>query len=681
MANTVRPDRSRSPNVSAPEQTAPWMTAAAVMGADANRSWRGDDATRTHLGHIHQSLDQVYPPWTTGQVHCDEWVRNNVRDATCFAALASISVPSRLHIVRGAMNKVQLADPDSWLHVCVRNHLSKYTGKGKPNISLPATTAGSPCSVSSRPSPLTVSGVSPQPRRDLSVELYSMPTPLSGKSTAPNAVQPPAVMPDWVRCAYAESAASRPSRLLVVVLEQFTPEERRIMQMETPQMQLHLAMSALLSTHAWAHPGAHVMQLVHTLAQLRNPPVLQSPIGPAKAVTRLSIVMIHNFCGVGTGHLVIKAGVEMLKNLRPDIEICVQEIYSFEVDADACLVNEAVAKACGFACVSMGDVSNLPELVRINAQRWAQNNWHVLVFNSLPSPTPPIQGIGHQRAVGSQLHLPDSRSMWHVCKGLQQLAGLTGNDRVAHMTEIRTGMHEQDDRVLDFYWGKSFICSPRRYGAATRMRQVRSGPQQLDLAHFGAIIDHAAESLDGWKWKGNCDQHGTVSESAFPNITLSGDIPDILERCVFGQPLHDSERATLNCMRMIHASKQEEQFVSRSFWMLWLGMRGTPIEKTLLDLWPCHGCIIASTGEAAGGHGQGEPCGRSRYCRHCEKVMKLVGESGHLGIMTDCAIAVLQKCVVVWTLGNGAVPWHAFPVGAEIHRCGPSCQYNTCSGK
>ena len=61
--------------------------------------------------------------------------------------------------------------------------------------------------------------------------------------------------------------------------------------------------------------------------------------------------------------------------------------------------------------------------------------------------------------------------------------------------------------------------------------------------------------------------------------------------------------------------------------------------------------------------------------------MKLVGESGHLGIMTDCAIAVLQKCVVVWTVGNGAVPWHAFPVGAEIHRCGPSCQYNTCIGQ
>ena len=111
MADTVRLDRSRSPNVSAREQTAPWMTAAAVMGADANGSLRGDEAARSHLGHIHQSLDQVYPPWTTGQLHCDEWVRNNVRDATCFAALASISVPSRLHIVRGAMNKVQLADP------------------------------------------------------------------------------------------------------------------------------------------------------------------------------------------------------------------------------------------------------------------------------------------------------------------------------------------------------------------------------------------------------------------------------------------------------------------------------------------------------------------------------------------------------------------------------------------
>ena len=178
----------------------------------------------------------------------------------------------------------------------------------------------------------------------------------------------------------------------------------------------------------------------------------------------------------------------------------------------------------------MGDVSNLSELVRNNAPRWSQNKWNVLIFNSLPSPLPVTNPFEQQRAAGSQLHLPECRSMCHVCEGLQQLAGITGNDRVAHMTEIRTGVHEPDERVLDFYWGKSFVCSPKRYGAATRMRQVRSGPQQLDLAHFGAIIDHAAESLDGWKWKGSCDKHGCVIESAFPNITLTEGIPDILER-------------------------------------------------------------------------------------------------------------------------------------------------------
>ena len=76
MANTLRPDRSRSPNVSAPEQTAPWMPAAAVMGADTNRSVRSDDSTRTHLGHIHQSLDQVYLPWMDSYVQC-EFIQND----------------------------------------------------------------------------------------------------------------------------------------------------------------------------------------------------------------------------------------------------------------------------------------------------------------------------------------------------------------------------------------------------------------------------------------------------------------------------------------------------------------------------------------------------------------------------------------------------------------------------
>ena len=83
------------------------------------------------------------------------------------------------------------------------------------------------------------------------------------------------------------------------------------MQTETPQMLLRLAMSAMLSTHAWGHPGAHVLQMIQVLSQLRNPPLVQCSAGHPKVLTRLSLVMIHNYGGIGTGHLVIKACVEM----------------------------------------------------------------------------------------------------------------------------------------------------------------------------------------------------------------------------------------------------------------------------------------------------------------------------------------------------------------------------------
>ena len=120
------------------------------------------------------------------------------------------------------------------------------------------------------------------------------------------------------------------------------------------------------------------------------------------------------------------------------------------------------------------------------------------------------------------------------------------------------------------------------------MRHVRSGPQQLDLAHFGSIIDHS-DVIDGYVWKGNVDEHGRMSESSSPNANLRDDIPDMMEKLVFGQPLPTSERLALNCMRMVRVNAQEELFVSRSFWMLWLGLRGTPIEKAFADSWPCSG--------------------------------------------------------------------------------------------
>ena len=172
-----------------------------------------------------------------------------------------------------------------------------------------------------------------------------------------------------------------------------------------------------------------------------------------------------------------------------------------------------------------------------------------------------------------------------------------------------------------------------------------------------------------------------MSESSSPNVTLRGDIPDMMEKLVIGQPLQTHERMALNCMRMVHVNTQEELFVSRSFWMLWLGLRGTPIEKAFADSWPCFGFVMASTGAAAEPASCGERCGKSRYCNHCELVLKLVGESWHLGIMTDCAIAVLQKCVVAWTASCCDMPWHAFPVAAEVHRCGPTCSYNPEQGQ
>ena len=84
-------------------------------------------------------------------------------------------------------------------------------------------------------------------------------------------------------------------------------------------MQLHLAMAAMLSVHAWPQPGAHVMDQLNVLANLRNPPVAsgvpQHPLVP----TRVQVVVIHNFAAVGTGHLVLKACVEMLKKFAPTL--------------------------------------------------------------------------------------------------------------------------------------------------------------------------------------------------------------------------------------------------------------------------------------------------------------------------------------------------------------------------
>ena len=205
---------------------------------------------------------------------------------------------------------------------------------------------------------------------------------------------------------------------------------------------------------------------------------------------------------------------------------------------------------------------------------------------------------------------------------------------------------------------------------------MRTAPSKLEIKMYHHPIDPHAP-IDGWTWCGN----GEGESNKHPAVTLRSYITALMEIQLYDtRPLEQWESNTLARMRMRHGATGKTHYISRAFWLLWLGFNQTPVPGIADAQLPCLGNISLATGGPATADTPGvTACGEKRYCKNCEELMQMLGQAWHVRSMTDVAAAWLDKMVARHCEQDLSVEWPARPEEPP-HVCGPFCEHNPRKG-
>ena len=131
---------------------------------------------------------------------------------------------------------------------------------------------------------------------------------------------------------------------------------------------------------------------------------------------------------------------------------------------------------------------------------------------------------------------------------------------------------------------------------------------------------------------------------------------------------------------MVQEGTGKIRYISRAFWLLWLGFDKTPVPEIADAQLPCLGTISLATGDPAQVDTPGSSaCGEKRYCKNCEELVQMLGQAWHVRSMADVATAWFEKIIARHCKNDSSVEWPSRPEGPP-HTCGPNCPHNPRPG-
>ena len=653
---------------------------------------------------ISQRLHECYPePWSTGVKHLDQWLQQNMTDEAVFDQLAQLPRTERKQLVGATVSRQgNILNPTKYILGGLKKKPASPMGAlggqapsadmahGLRGVARPLRNeaGGGDCRTwANAYSVPGVAGVAPQQAVPQQTGMHNfshgqqlMPQQTGMhnfshgqqliQSAGPDVTE--AEPPEWVRDAMVD--VTKPSAFVGKLKAQLPPAQQTIIASLPCASQHRLCFALVLVRSSWTDPGSAMEMLLRTYGQLLPEQGIGSQLAAVKKELRM--VVLHCCSGIGTSHIVMQGAMRILATARPDVQCNVVESYSFEVDQDALSVESGLIKEMGLACSQLGSIDQLPLLVQQNGPRWLQMNVLVAFLNSWPCKNTSKAAAMKERPEGAGLHMQHSRKMWDIDHAMFLLFNMgMATNKVAHFTEYPQCGNTGEEDTVNKLFGKAFVSNPSSYRAANRARNIRTSPTKLTVKKYHHVIDPSAP-LGPWKWCGNGG-----SEEKYPLVTLRSFIIALIEARLFdSRELEPWEDSTLKRCMMEHVETKETAYISRAFWLLWLGFDKTPVTGIADKLMPCFVNMETATGsiQMPGSSGSGT-CGKERYCSNCERLMQLLGQAWHVQSMTDVAVAWLDRIAAAHCSGDASVQWHERPKESP-HVCGPMCAQNPVQG-
>ena len=615
-------------------------------------------------------------PWSTGNIEDDEWLRARQVGPDVLKDLGMLQPAARQRMLGSVKNQPNIKNVQQYLIKCLRNHMTAGGPAMPPDVGRPPAR---PCQSEhgcprAAPRPMDSNWIGPRVNGCASSQTVTEVT-ASQVSELRLVQQPPQSIPVWIGSAARELFQEQRTGMFIQTCVNQLNQTLQSQVMALPPTYLYqLCFSLLISRKEWADPDQYVRQCLATLAMLEKGEQSREsiPLAPP-TVHKVDLVLVHNCVGVGTSHLVWCSILPKINRLEPHHNVSVVANYSFEINSDCLSVEHRLCERLNSTVQYMGDVHGLPELVLSQRDVWSQNNFKVVFMNSWPCKDT-SKANKRNRVPGSGLHMKHSRAMWPIVQAMAHLGGYVLAGDFLHITEYPQCRFQEEDDVIDQFFGPPLELRTSRYRTAARTRNIRFSPLEGRDAwqcYFGPINPFG--EIDGWVWLGESDP-ATDDGVVFPTVVLRSYLTKMAEQLVLSpQVVTDAERSNMLRIRVQHRETKEVRWAGRHWWCLWLGMASTPMAKILDELFPCHGHIWTATGACCKDrHPNTSPCGRARYCNMCEKALDMLGQAWNFLAMADITLNIMQKALDKW-VGNQDMPWTPLPM-PPIHQCREGCE-------
>ena len=273
--------------------------------------------------------------------------------------------------------------------------------------------------------------------------------------------------------------------------------------------------------------------------------------------------------------------------------------------------------------------------------------------------------------VGSApLHCSAARWFWQGCALSVELRKKHGDQAVAEACLYPDHCLQPVDDLLSTLFGTLVVGPPAaQSGTVAPVPKAVCIPRGVVSMPVSNDQQCPEAEIDGW----SVSPPGAVPPLMRPcllkNLLQAQAAALFQDRC-----LAEHEKASLLMFTMRYGASGEERSWSRDRWLRFYGLHATPFKALVDEMKPCLSLIVPVTGtKATEGSPAASPCGKLRYCLHCEQVLGMLDQMYHFPTVIDIMVAVANKAASMWKGQEVGGAWERTLCDGRVHECSASC--------
>ena len=629
-----------------------------------------------------QSPVSGHQGWSTGRADLDQYLVSLQMEPEAFEALSNVPVPERVKIV-SSMKVKDVDVPIAWIKACCKRYrlnLQQGTVAGQtalkrappdlqaaapigaqvPRLPITASSGAARSTDSSCPSP-TSAALSPSPaKRACSTGPETSNMCFHVHVGPGETIAVPVFIKECVDC------LQDPQTLIRKIIPQLSQQAVSFLMDFEPRVQCAVVQAVLLDPGAWNDITSALMRKMIMVKDLAGASI-STAIESTTHTQLPGIVFIHIGAGFGAGLTVLGHARGILPSLSVQYNNEDVTVICVEENTDKFQVLTKISNRFKTRTTLLTSTTDLIDHIDKQVSGWTQNK--VVLFLTTVH--------GFDAAEGEAgLHGPSCRQVFGAFQAVQKVKETVPAHRVEFITLLGHA-HVEASQAMKEMWGPSMCVGCHYYQGALQERYVHVS-RQVHAQHLVTVVALPLQVANGWKWMGNRGANGCLLDDCYLTFEVTRQHFLLTAKSIHDpKVLSDDQRRELASLRMVTSVPQNtERYVNRNILCLWRGLSAQQVLPDLDICQPCDELIFESIGmKATAGHDKARPCGATRYCQPCEKVLGWLAETWHGRIAIDLVVAVLKASLQAFAANDSS---GVFTSTAAVHQCSASCPRNQC---